>query len=794
MYVFNPSQIGFALTPGRLDHPGHSVTFVAKIAFSLVPGGTATIVKETAYPVGDVPYGDVEDPLAAPRYESDYAPSKPRADAMLVGKFHAPHGRAVRKGRASFLVDGRGLRLAVIGRRSWDLGLLRQHVSDPEPFESLDLRWEHAFGGEGFEDNPVGKGFFKKRPGRGVEPVELPRIEHPEDLVTSPKSRPTPACFAARSRMWPVRRDLMGTFDDRWQARRWPWYPEDLDLGHFNAASPELQFPRYLVGDETVELENLHPDYPEYSCVLPGTRARLFVVRSDEPARFEPVEMNLDTLWIDMEAETGTLVWRGWCPVRDIDQSDLEHIYLDLDRIRAERTDRQHEERYRALIAARDGAFEPEPEPEETTEPEAAAEAAEPLTEEEADEATRIVQDVLKALAAAGIDPGKVPDMSPEELARAEEILKKASADPPFEIPEYEEAETEDVWTRERVRETVAADEALDGLDLRGLDLSGESLVGVSMRGTVLVGARLTDCDFTNADLTDADLTRAKLTGSNLGGARLEGAMLTGAEASNVRAAGVPLGGANAAGGTWDGADLSGADLGEADFAGASLRSANLRGARLEGASFDGGTLDGAVLDGCRGAGASFVEASMTQVSARKADLTQASLERATLDGAMFADATLDNAALAGARGRGVNLTGASIVGLRAGEAASFPDGRFEGVHGDDPIFDQADLAGASFRYARIPGANFMRAKLHGADLSSAGLRGARFLAADLTEAVLADSDLFEATFERALLDDADGSGANFYGAEFLDARVDRFRGRRMNLAMTKLADTEGAS
>ena len=84
--------------------------------------------------------------------------------------------------------------------------------------------------------------------------------------------------------------------------------------------------------------------------------------------------MNLDTLWIDMEAETGTLVWRGWCPVRDIDQSDLEHIYLDLDRIRAERTDRQHEERYRALIAARDGAFEPEPEPEETTEPEAAAE------------------------------------------------------------------------------------------------------------------------------------------------------------------------------------------------------------------------------------------------------------------------------------------------------------------------------------------------------------------------------------------------------------------------------------
>ena len=55
-------------------------------------------------------------------------------------------------------------------------------------------------------------------------------------------------------------------------------------------------------------------------------------------------------------------------------------------------------------------------------------------------------------------------------------------------------------------------------------------------------------------------------------------------------------------------------------------------------------------------------------------------------------------------------------------------------------------------------------------------------------------NDLFEATFERALLDDADGSGANFYGAEFLDARVDRFRGRRMNLAMTKLADTEGAS
>ena len=46
-------------------------------------------------------------------------------------------------------------KLYVIGNRYWHRG----SASDPEPFTRMAVSWENAFGGEGYDKNPLGRGY-----------------------------------------------------------------------------------------------------------------------------------------------------------------------------------------------------------------------------------------------------------------------------------------------------------------------------------------------------------------------------------------------------------------------------------------------------------------------------------------------------------------------------------------------------------------------------------------------------------------------------------------------------------
>ena len=70
--------------------------------------------------------------------------------------------------------------------------------------------------------------------------------------------------------------------------------------------------------------------------------------------------------------------------------------------------------------------------------------------------------------------------------------------------------------------------------------------------------------------------------------------------------------------------------------------------------------------------------------------------------------------------------------------------------------------------------------------MHAADMRFARFTKADLEGAKLTSMNLFLGSLEKANLTDADLSGSNMYGVEFLDARFHNTVGKGTNLKMTK--------
>ena len=84
--------------------------------------------------------------------------------------------------------------LYVFGDRRWTL----IGPTDPTMFTRMPVDYRHAFGGDKYDKNPIGKGFSSTKDEFGNEVHPLPNIEIAGKLVTSPREKPRPAGFAAR--------------------------------------------------------------------------------------------------------------------------------------------------------------------------------------------------------------------------------------------------------------------------------------------------------------------------------------------------------------------------------------------------------------------------------------------------------------------------------------------------------------------------------------------------------------------------------------------------------------------
>lgn len=738
MEFVNRTPFSIAPMPGRLNFPNHSLTFVIKGTFDLVPGEVAAPAEEQLFPTGDQCYDEDDEQTGSLYYDSDFAFRKPAADVLAVGTAHAPGGEPTRSFDVRLQVGDLVRTLTVSGERYWKPGLLSSAPTPAEPFVSLPLRYEEAYGGAGFSKNPTGRGFEREEVEGGEELRPLPRIEDPTGVVTSPRSRPEPAAFGPLHREWAERQSHVGTYKGRYLEQRWPWFPEDFDFAYFQAAPPEQQVAGYLRGDEELRFDNMNAEVERFESRLPGVRVRCFVdaARGDSQNEFREVNLQLDTLWVDTDQAKLVLVWRGWTPVASEEFNEVERVFVAAEPLQENPASTADcEALYQQTLRELEAEFEEEAEPEPV---DAEAELEEASTLEAELEAAD--KERLERLQGLGVDPENPPEPTPEVKAQMAQLLNELGLD-------AEEAAAEPL-TRARVDERAAAGASLAEEDLTPVDLEGATLSGLDLRDVLL---------------TDGNLARADLSGSDLTGAVLAGAKLTGAK-------------------------LTGSCLDEADFSAADLTGADFTDAKLNGAILDAAQLQGALFDRAEAKDASFAEADMRKVQAVEADFSGADLTEANLAESNYAGTNLTDATLEGAQCQNANFDDADLTGLRAADGCDLTGSTFLRAKANGAIWERSVLTDCDLRYSSHDDGNFEGAQMARANLSAARMRNARLARAQLCEAKFVQADMFEGSFEKADLTGADLRGASLYGVELLDAQVESARFDGADLNGTKLA------
>jgi len=788
--VFRQGPFAFAALPARLTFPAHSMSLIVKATFDLAPGAPAAWREEPQSLSGDVHYPDNGNGQGGPRYESDFAPFKPRADLLLVGSCHAPRGVAVRRCAATFRVGTVAKTLNVLGDRHWRRNGLSWQPSEPELFTSMPLRYERSFGGDQYAANPVGSGVRRVIDGNGDEAHPLPNLEDPRWPVDSPRSKPQPAGFGPLNRSWQIRRAKIGTYGKEYAESRWPWFPEDFDWSHFNAAPEDMQLQGYLRGDEELYFENLHPLHSEYASRLPGIRVRCFMNQLPSPdseqPRFLEVPMNLDTLWVDMEAEQVVLVWRGWTQVASEDHEDVQDIFIMSEAL--SQRPASTEECCQAFLitrAAADAEFEAAPEPVDTVEDISAATvrdvpaAASGVAANARPGAAELERQTNALLAQLGIDFGAMPAGAREQHSR---LMRKLGVQDPEKILDVEETQA-----NEQMRAALAQlgldPDRLPPLSTRAMAEQFRILEELGLEDAQLdadpeltklwtiMAAVLPKAGIDPEDLSPL-LEHARKLAAQTGGPRVEPAGATVRDEYDAEELAESPGqredtAARARDGSFTGEDLRDADLSQLDLRGADLSGASLAGARLVGAKLANAILAGANLEG--------------------ADLTGADLTGANLAGANLTSARLDGATLQGADLSMARLTGARLAGATLVDA-TFEKAQMAGavcvrVRARDAVFCEADLTGASFRESDCSGADFSRATLHQtafgrARLAEASLEGAVGHQIELADADLTGlraggrADFSNGVFWRAAGKGSIWEGANLAGADFRGARL----------------------
>jgi hypothetical protein len=338
MKLDNPTPFDATALPmmGPSDRTILAVIVKATFAFSMDKTDLAPEQAPLAY--GDTFYDESEGGGIC--YESDLIPYKPRADVVLSGKAYAPDKQPAEAVEVALKVGPLQKRLKVFGRRLWNhAGVLsrRYVITDAKPFVIHPIRYNDAFGGmdnttgEYCDQNLSGKGFYAVKTKAKLIGRPLPRIEDPRHLVAGPNDHPAPAGFGFYHRAWQPRAAFAGTYNNTWRVERSPRPPADFDFRFYNGAHPDLQAKGYLKGDEAVVLTNLTPE-GHMQFTLPGIAPHCQVKRMDQPEA-QTIAMNLDTLFIEPDARTFCLVWRGAAPLAELSEAEIEQVALAVGKV-----------------------------------------------------------------------------------------------------------------------------------------------------------------------------------------------------------------------------------------------------------------------------------------------------------------------------------------------------------------------------------------------------------------------------------------------------------------------------
>jgi hypothetical protein len=293
-----------------LDKKGANILrIVLKAGYEFTQDGGLQIAEDQPEVVMEDKYWG-EPGQSSVRYESDVTLDKPHTDLVINGHAHAPRGRAVREMNVYVRYQERLLkRLRVFGDRVWKRGPLGWRKTTPKPFVKMPIVYDRAYGGsdeKGSEPrNRSGTG-YASRLGNKFKGTPVPNIEFPNQLIKSPRDKPTPAGLGVISKNWEPRLSFAGTYDDAWLENGFPLLPHDFDM-RFNQSAPPDQWIARPQGGEVIKITGMSPD-GDLHIKLPPCLMRLTLHYKDHS---EDKPMDLDTILIEPDEQKLTLTWRA---------------------------------------------------------------------------------------------------------------------------------------------------------------------------------------------------------------------------------------------------------------------------------------------------------------------------------------------------------------------------------------------------------------------------------------------------------------------------------------------------
>ena len=319
MEVLSPCPLRVASIVWQPRPGAFALTVVCKATFLLEPGTSPFTGEQDKPHERDVPWDN--DERASLRWASDLVPFKRRPEVLLVGHAHAPGGQPV-SSLVVRLVVGEVDKVVEVHGDRWITP--DDRISEASRFVKAPLRWEHAAGGPG-TCNPVGM----RLDGPAVRgAVAVANLTPPHVHVTYGGDEIQPVGFGPIAPTWPGRLHELRHHAASWDHARWHASPlsEDIDAGYFNAAPPDQQTSE-IRPDERLVLEHLHPRHARLSTNLQALAPRAVFASGGGPE--QALRLRCDTLSIDTDRGTASLVWRTYLLLNHPEQSGRILVTLD---------------------------------------------------------------------------------------------------------------------------------------------------------------------------------------------------------------------------------------------------------------------------------------------------------------------------------------------------------------------------------------------------------------------------------------------------------------------------------
>jgi hypothetical protein len=335
-----------AVLPASSDTGAPIFALLAKRTYDLVSRARCVPAEtQRALLEADVYYdgGTPED--ATVLYESDLVPFKVATDIVVIGKARVPHGRQAYYLDVAVQAGAFAKQIRVVGDRwcSHRPGL-PPVFTEPQPFAEIEIRYEHAYGGQDWKSDPalpffyprnfMGRGIAVRNTRETIEGLRLPNLEDPHDMLAPERvvledpdrwnDQPLPQGFGWFQKTWyprcsfvgivpgtmdpdtMMREEMLGLVPRRQVALSRQRKLPSWDVRFNNGASPGLAVP-HMNGDELFRLTGL-TDTGVFDFALAGERPRMMMNIGLGENELQPV---LHSVCVRVDDGQVDLVWRG---------------------------------------------------------------------------------------------------------------------------------------------------------------------------------------------------------------------------------------------------------------------------------------------------------------------------------------------------------------------------------------------------------------------------------------------------------------------------------------------------